>query len=115
MEIIWRLIKKSASNQPLQMFTKAQVLPMREISIDSDFDVGEITSKINKLMSEWPIQLLDIIGPNWIVFGYDMKVKFVLIFDADFNDLETRIKLEDLRLNVINHIESLKGLHIGIT
>ena len=37
-----------------------------------------------------------------------MEIKFVLIFDVDFNDIETRIKLEDLKLNVIHHIESLK-------
>ena len=81
---------------------------MKEIFIEADFDVDEITSKINSLMSKWSIQLLDINGPNWIVFDYDMEIKFVLIFDVDFNDIETRIKLEDLKLNVIHHIESLK-------
>ena len=59
-------------------------------------------------MAKWSIQLLDISGPNWIIFDYDMEIKFVLIFDVDFNDIETRIKLEDLKLNVIHHIESLK-------
>lgn len=59
-------------------------------------------------MAKWSIQLLDINGPNWIIFDYDMEIKFVLIFDVDFNDIETRIKLEDLKLNVIHHIESLK-------
>ncbi len=81
---------------------------MKEIFIDADFDVDEITSKINSLMSKWSIQLLDINGPNWIVFDYDMEIKYVLIFQVDFNDLETRIKLEDLKLNVIHHIEGLK-------
>ena len=37
-----------------------------------------------------------------------MEIKYVFIFDVDFNDLETRIKLEDLKLNVIYHIKSLK-------
>lgn len=45
---------------------------------------------------------------NWIVFDYEMEIKYVFIFDVDFNDLETRIKLEDLKLNVIYHIKSLK-------
>ena len=81
---------------------------MKEIFIEADFDVDEITSKINSLMSKWSIQLLDINGPNWIVFDYDMEIKYVFIFNVDFSDIETRIKLEDLKLNVIHHIEGLK-------
>ena len=37
-----------------------------------------------------------------------MEIKYVFQFQVDFNDIETRIKLEDLKLNVIHHIESLK-------
>ena len=81
---------------------------MREILIDSDFSVDETTLKINNIMSKWSIQFLDINGPNWVIFDYDMNIKYVLLFDVDFNDLETRIRLEDLKLNVIHHIESLK-------
>ena len=81
---------------------------MKKIFIDANFDVDDITFKINKIMAKWSIQLLDINGPNWIIFDYDMEIKFVLIFDVDFNDIETRIKLEDLKLNVIHPIESLK-------
>ena len=81
---------------------------MKEIFIEADFDVDEITSKINSLMSKWSIQLLDINGPNWSVFDYDMEIKYVFIFNVDFSDIETRIKLEDLKLNVIHHIEGLK-------
>ena len=81
---------------------------MKKIFIDANFDVDDITFKINKIMANWFIQLLDINGPNWIIFDYDMEIKFVLIFDVDFNDIETRIKLEDLKLNVIHHIEGLK-------
>ena len=81
---------------------------MKKIFIDANFDVDDITFKINKIRAKWSIQLLDINGPNWIIFDYDMEIKFVLIFDVDFNDIETRIKLEDLKLNVIHHIESLK-------
>ncbi|MDO5824434.1 hypothetical protein [Methanobrevibacter sp.] len=81
---------------------------MKEITVSRDFDVDEITSRINSIMSRWSIQLLDINGPNWLIFGYDMEIKFIFKFQLDFNDLETRIKLEDLKLNVIHHIEGLK-------
>lgn len=81
---------------------------MKEITLSRDFDVDEITSRINSIMSRWSIQLLDINGPNWLIFGYDMEIKFIFKFQLDFNDLETRIKLEDLKLNVIHHIEGLK-------
>ncbi|AMD17382.1 hypothetical protein TL18_04725 [Methanobrevibacter sp. YE315] len=81
---------------------------MKEITLDSDFNVEETTLKINNIMSKWSVQLLDINGPDWIIFDYDMYIKYIIHFDVDFNDLETRIKLEDLKLNVIHHIESLK-------
>ena len=81
---------------------------MREILVDSDFSVDETTLKINNIMSKWSIHFLDINGPNWVIFDYDMYIKYVFIFNVDFNDIETRIKLEDLKLNVIHHIESLK-------
>ena len=81
---------------------------MREFFLDGSFSVEETTLKINTLMSKWSIQFLDINGPNWVIFDYDMNIKYVFLFQVDFNDLETRIKLEDLKLNVIHHIESLK-------
>lgn len=81
---------------------------MREIFIKDDFDVDELTEKFNALMSRWSIKLLDINGPSWVVYNQEMEVKFLLFFEVDFNDLETRIKLEDLKLNVIHHIESLR-------
>ena len=81
---------------------------MREIVLDSDFDVGEATSQITNIMSKWSIQLLDINGPNWVIYNYDMEITTFFQFNVDFNDIETRIKLEDLKLNVIHHIESLK-------
>lgn len=81
---------------------------MREVFLDEDFDVDETTSKINTIMSKWSIHFLDINGPNWIIYDYNMRVKYAIQFRVDFNDLETRIKLEDLKLNVIHHIESLR-------
>ncbi len=81
---------------------------MREFFLSGDFSVEDTTHKINTIMSKWSIQFLDINGPNWVIFDYEMNIKYVFLFQVDFNDLETRIKLEDLKLNVIHHIESLK-------
>lgn len=81
---------------------------MKELIFKEDFDVEEVTDKINSVMSKWSVQLLDINGPNWIVYNYEMEVKYLFQFQVNFYDLETRIKLEDLKLNVIHHIESLK-------
>lgn len=81
---------------------------MKEIFLDEYFDVEKTSDCINKIMSKWSIQFLDINGPNWIIYNYDMDVKYVFLFQVDFEDIETRIKLEDLKLNVIHHIESLK-------
>ena len=81
---------------------------MKTFDFDEDFDVGEVTSLINEVMSKWSVQLLDIAGPNWIVYNYEMEVEYLFQFHVDYNDLETRIKLEDLKLNVIHHIEEIK-------
>ena len=81
---------------------------MREIVIGPDFDVEDTTSKISNIMSRWSVRFLDINGPSWVIYNQDMEVKYLFFFDVDFNDLETRIKLEDLKLNVIHEIENLK-------
>ncbi len=81
---------------------------MKEITFGADFSVSELTLKINKIMSRWSVQLLDINGCDWVIYDYDMEIRYLIHFDIDFNDIETRIKLEDLKLNVIHHIESLK-------
>ena len=81
---------------------------MKEIFLDESFDVDDVTSQITKIMDRWSIQLLDINGPNWVIYDYDMEVKYLFQFQVDFNDIEIRIKLEDLKLNVIHHIESLR-------
>ena len=81
---------------------------MKEVFFDEDFDVEKTTESINSIMSRWSIQLLDINGPNWVIYDYDMEIRYLFQFQVDFSDLETRIKLEDLKLNVIHHIESLR-------
>lgn len=81
---------------------------MKEVILDENFDVEKVTTHINIIMSRWSIQLLDINGPNWVIYDYDMEIKYLFQFQVDFTDLEVRIKLEDLKLNVIHHIESLR-------
>ena len=81
---------------------------MKELTFGPYFDVEELTSKINAVMSRWSVQFLDINGPDWVIYDYEMEITHLFHFDVDFNDMETRIKLEDLKLNVIHHIESLK-------
>ena len=81
---------------------------MKKIFLDSDFDVLKLTSKITKIMSKWSIQMIDFNGPNWIIYDWDGDVKYLIQFQVNFQDIETRIKLEDLKLNIIHSIESLK-------
>ena len=81
---------------------------MQEIAVDDEFDVDELTQKISAVMSRWSVQMLDINGPDWVIYDYDMEIRYHIHFNVDFNDIETRIRLEDLKLNVIHHIESLK-------
>lgn len=81
---------------------------MKEIFLSDDFDVDEVTARISNLMSKWSIKFLDINGPSWVVYNQEMEVKYLFFFEVDFTDIETRIKLEDLKLNVIHNIESLK-------
>ena len=81
---------------------------MKEIFFDKDFDVENVSEIINSIMSRWAIQLININGPHWAIYDYDMILKCLIHFEVDFNDIETRIKLEDLKLDVIHHIESLK-------
>lgn len=73
-----------------------------------DFDVDEVTLKINSLMSKWSVHLIHIKGQNWKIFNHDDILVYEFNFLIDFKSIEGRIKLEDLKLNIIHHIESLK-------
>ena len=73
-----------------------------------DFDVDEVSLKINNLMSRWAVNLIEIKGQKWRVYNHSGEVVHEFHFLIDFKNLEGRIKLEDLKLNVIHHIESLK-------
>ena len=81
---------------------------MKEVTISDDFDVDVLSDKINGIMSRWSAHLLDINGPDWAIYDYEMDLKYLIHFNVDFNDIEIRIKLEDLKLNIIHHIESLR-------
>lgn len=74
----------------------------------ADFDVDEVTLKINSLMSKWSTHLIEIRGQKWKVYNYSDILLYEFDFLIDFKDIEARIKLEDLRLNIIHHIESMR-------
>ena len=46
-------------------------------------------------------------GCDWIIYNYDMDIICLFHFQIDFNDLEMRIKLEDLTLLCKNSPASL--------
>ncbi|MBE6504540.1 MAG: hypothetical protein IJP99_05090 [Methanobrevibacter sp.] len=73
-----------------------------------DFDVDEVTSKINGFMSRWSVHLIHIKGQEWKLYDHSDILVYEFDFLIDFKDIEGRIKLEDLKLNVIHHIESLR-------
>ena len=73
-----------------------------------DFDVDEVTSKINGFMSRWSVHLIHIKGQEWKVYDHSDILVYEFDFLIDFKNIEGRIKLEDLKLNVIHHIESLR-------
>ncbi|WP_305553833.1 hypothetical protein [Methanobrevibacter sp. V74] len=81
---------------------------MKEVFLDENFDVDKLTTRINIIMTRWSIKLLDINGPTWVIYDQNMEIKYVFEFEVDFSDVETRIKLEDLKLNIIHHIEGLR-------
>lgn len=74
----------------------------------ADFDVDEVTLKINSLMSKWSTHLIEIRGQKWKVYNYSDILLYEFDFLIDFKDIEARIKLEDLKLNIIHHIESMR-------
>lgn len=73
-----------------------------------DFNVDEVSSRINNIMSKWSVHSIHIRGQKWQIFNYSDDLIYEFVFLIDFKNVEGRIKLEDLKLNVIHHIESLK-------
>ena len=74
----------------------------------ADFDVDEVSMKINSLMSKWSTHLIEIKGQKWKVYDHSDILLFEFDFLIDFKNVEARVKLEDLRLNVIHHIEGMR-------
>ena len=74
----------------------------------ADFDVDEVSLKINSLMSKWSTHLIEIKGQKWKVYDHSDILLFEFDFLIDFKNVEARVKLEDLRLNVIHHIEGMR-------
>lgn len=76
--------------------------------INSDFDVESVSEAIEVWIDKWKVHVLKMDGLTWKLVSHDGDICYAFIFTLDFNDLEARIKLEDLRLNMIHYIESLK-------
>ncbi len=73
-----------------------------------DFDVDEVSSRICTLMSRWSVHMIKIRGQKLLVYNHSYEVVYEFHFLIDFKNIEGRIKLEDLKLNVIHHIESMR-------
>ena len=58
--------------------------------------------------SRWSVHLIHIKGQKWKVYNHSDILIHEFDFLIDFKNIEGRIKLEDLKLNVIHHIESLR-------
>lgn len=76
--------------------------------INSNFNVEEVSSEIESWISQWRMHVLKMDGLTWKLFSHDGDICYAFIFTIQFDDIEARIKLEDLRLNIIHYIESLK-------
>lgn len=82
-------------------------MDMNEV-YNSDFDVCDVSRRINSLMSRWSVHMIHIKGQNWRILNHSDELVCEFVFCVDFNDIDVRVKLEDLKLNVIHHIESLR-------
>lgn len=76
--------------------------------INSNFNVDEVSSEIESWISQWRMHVLKMDGLTWKLLSHDGDICYAFIFTIQFDDIDSRIKLEDLRLNVIHYIESLK-------
>ena len=77
---------------------------MKEIFLDENFDVDEVTSQITAIMDRWSIQLLDINGPNWAIYDYDMEVKYLFQFQVDIHHIESLRDETTYRDNLTNSV-----------
>lgn len=81
---------------------------MVQTVLDENFNIDKISEKIQSQMSQWRCHKITLNNLKWEIFNHDGKTVYSYFFNIDFDDVEARIKLEDLRLNIIHHVESLK-------
>lgn len=76
--------------------------------LDENFDIDEISEIIKRQISEWRCHKITLNNVKWEIFNHDGETVYSYFFNINFDDIEARIKLEDLRLNIIHYVESLK-------
>lgn len=76
--------------------------------LDENFDVDELTEIIQSQISQWRCHKITLNNIKWEIFDHDGKTVYSYLFNINFEDIEARIKLEDLRLNIIHFVESLR-------
>ncbi|MBQ9025358.1 MAG: hypothetical protein IJ104_03120 [Methanobrevibacter sp.] len=59
-----------------------------------DFDVDEVTSKINSLMSRWSVNMIKIRGQNWQVLNHSNEVVHEFIFSLTSITLKEELSLK---------------------
>ena len=47
---------------------------MKEITVDENFNIDDLSEKISAVMSKWSIHFLDINGPDWAIYDYEMDL-----------------------------------------
>lgn len=81
---------------------------MKKVKFEKDYSLEDTASYISSLMAEWSSYKLHIAGPKWTVYDYDGEVKYEITLDIDYKDLDSRLKFEDLKLEVMYNIKSLR-------
>ena len=80
---------------------------MKNVKFERDYPLEDTESYISGMMAEWSSHKLHIAGSKWTVYDYDGEVKYEITLDIDYKDLDSRLKFEDLKLEVMYNIESL--------
>ena len=75
---------------------------MVQTVLDENFNIDEISEKIQSQMSQWRSHKITLNNVKWEIFNHDGETVYSYFFNIDFDDVEARIKLEDLRLNIIH-------------
>lgn len=81
---------------------------MTQTVLDENFDVELISEVIQSQISQWRCHKITLDNIKWEIFDHEGKTVYSYFFSIDFENIEARIKVEDLRLNVIHFVESLK-------